>query len=662
MAHTWFAAAVFVVYAVTAQILAALLGEPAAVVSVSSAVAAFPVWAEVVALAFGLAGVAIALVVPTLAWISAFSMAHLRAAPLFHRAFAANLIQAVVFVGVWKAVDGIAPSRTVFIVWQALVTGVGMFVLLRARRRTIGPSRDRARLVVAGGLVLLLALPLLLWDKVVVEDGSDDGTEQFEFSRSLATNQLPYWDLENGFYGFYPSFMLFAYPTQLSFLAIGETEGGQRLPVFFFLFGIYLVLAELIRRRRRPLSWVELALLVGASATFLLYHVNHSTYELVADIAEPTGVDTFFTFLAAAAFYELTVRQRIWWGVFALFGAAALAAGTPFALLFLCGRVFARWPRFRWASLRGHVLDTLAFIVPLVIYQVVVAVYAYFYPLGSTKWSLDRIFDQYPLRIDPAVLGMVAENFAIFIAVVPLAGLALMVRRDRIARSLGFTILGYFATLVFFTRSNPHYLIPLCLFPAALYMRALVALDVGGRVRISGSVAYGAALSLLLVWSIPKDRSPHTTYRDFGAHTLMLYDSYPGLVQAAEHLVWNRPGIYLHLPNGKQLAENAPTLLALPPSDPRNDADYVEAAIEDVVRVSNPASTDTSPWGLTHHVWVRYADHAPVDGRRYHQVLAAAHLAPAAIDGFSRRELPDGWVLFYRPGESIFTWLGAAGS
>lgn len=277
------AALTFSIYVVSGQVLASVLGLSLWSVPVWDATNAYPMWASFVALAFGISGVAIALIVPTLAWIVAVSRPGLRTAALFHRAFATNLIQAVVFISAWKAFEGVVPPRAVFIGWQAVVTVVGLGLSWR-RHRGLWPSRDGPRLVVVAGTVLLLCLPLFLWSKIAIENGSDDGTEQFEFSRSLATNQLPYWDLENDHYGFYPSFMLFAYPTQLSFIALGETEAAQRLPVFFYLLGIVLALAELIRRRRRALSWVEVGLLVGAATAFLLYHVTHSTYEVVAEI------------------------------------------------------------------------------------------------------------------------------------------------------------------------------------------------------------------------------------------------------------------------------------------------------------------------------------------------------------------------------------------
>jgi len=657
----WLVVGTFVLYLATAQVVARITGQTASTAPVWSAEAVYPTWSQPVVLLFGLSGVTIALFVPAVAWALIVAGGRLRAASLFHRTFGLNLIQATAFVSVWKVFAGAVPPRPIFIAWQALVAAAGLVVLFRARYRTRIPPVDSRGPLLVGVLVLVILLPAFLWGKAFVEDGSGDGTEAFEFSRSLATHQLPYWDLENGYYGFYSHFMLFAYPTQLSFIAIGETEAAQRLPVFFYLLGIYLVLVELVRRRRRRLSWAEIVLLAGAAVFFLVYHAHHSTYELVADLAEPTGVDTFFTFLAASAFYALVARQRIWWGLFALFSSMALAAGLPFAVLFLLGRLVTKRPRLRWIALRSHTLDALAFLIPWIGYQLFVTVYSRFHPLGVTKWALENLFAWYTVHIDPVIALMQAANFAIIVAVVPFVGLGFVLCRDKLVRMLALPVIGYFVLLLLFARTNPHYLIPLSLFPAAILLRSLAAPDCDLRARRTGQVVYGAMLLLLTILVLPLDRTPHTAYREFGARTLMLYDSYPGVVDAAERLIRRRPELFVYLPNGKPALPWQRPELVLTGQAPSADDSSVQQSIADLVRRRATGGPAATPWGLSHHLWVRYSDTMPVEGRDYHQVLAAAHLAPRQLEGFSRRDLPDGWVLFYRPERSIFASLIPAG-
>jgi hypothetical protein len=648
----WSVAGAFLVYLGTAPVVASLAGESFGLAPVWSARVVYPLWSRPFVLMFGLSGVLVALFAPGVGWAVALAGYRLRAAALFCRAFVINLIQATALLTMWKAFTGTVPSRPVFIAWQALVAAAGLVVMFRSRRRGSARQVDEWRVLLIGALVLLLILPFFLWGKTFIEDASGDGNEAFEFSRSLAKHQLPHWDLENGYYGFYPSFMLFAYPTQLVFRTLGETDAAQRLPVYFYLLGIYLILAELIRSRRRRLFTIEVFLLVGAAVYFLVYNAHHATYELVADLAEPTGVDIFFTFLAASAFYALTTKQRFWWGITAFLGVTALPAGLPFAMLFLVGQLINFRFRLRAADLAR---DALAFLVPWVGYQLFVSLYSHFYPIGITKFAVANLFTRYSFRLDAMLAAGLAAKLALVVAIVPFIGLVFVVRRDRIVRRLGLVLAGYFAILVLFGRTNPHYLIPLGLIPTAMLLRSMAGSGIPAWVRSSVHLAYGAALVVLTILVLPSDRTPHSAYREFGARTLMLYDSYPSVVDATDQLVWRKPGFYVFLPDGTPafpwqqphlvFAEGETAAVLYPRQDGPLD------------RLISPQSTANGapiPWGITHHVWVRYADRKSSVLREYSQILAAGHLAPQQVDGFVRRNLPGGWVLYFRPDCSVF--------
>jgi len=643
----WIVLGTFGLYLATSPIIASLAGEAITQARAWSSDGYYPAWSRPFVLLFAISGVAIALVVPALAWAAVLARAPLRPASLFHRAFALNLLQAVAFISVWKAFAGSVPARPVFIAWQACVAAAGLGVLQRSPAARAPIAKDAARPALAGVFVLLVLLPLFLWGKTFVEDSSGDGTESFEFARSLATHQLPYWDLENGYYGFYPQFMLFAYPLQLAFIAIGEGEAGQRVPIYFYLLGTYLVLVELVRGRQRRLAWAEIALLLGAAVFFLIYHGYHSTYELVSDLAEPMGVDTFFTFISASALYALLTRQRAWWGLFALFGTMALAAGLPFAALFLAGRALAKLRSVRWAALRSHFCDGLAFGVPWLGYQIFVAVYSRFHPLGTTKWSFDNLFTLYPPGLGLANAGAVAANLAVVSALVPLLGLAFLLRRDSIVRTIAVPIAGYSALLVIFGRINPHYVTPLTLLPGAILLRSLASQrSVHAGLRALGYGAYGAALLALTLFALPSDRTPHTAYREMGKHTLLRYASYPDAVEAVTNLLEEKPELELELPTGKAVMPWAKSEVLLADGFDRTPV------MEDAVH--GKSAYAQALWGLSQHLWVRYSDRAPVPGREYQQILSTAELAPEHMAGFSRRELPGGWVLFSRDQASIF--------
>jgi hypothetical protein len=641
----WTVVGSFALYLVTASVLATATGQAVWTLLVWNPEIVYPLWLRPCTLAFGLSGVSIALVVPALPWVLVLARRPLRPAPLYQRAFLLNLLQTTLLLSASKALLGHVPTRAVFILWQATVAGSGLLALVRMGLGRQRAPIDSTRPVVAGVLVLLLGLPTLLWDKTFVEDSSGDGTEAYEFSRSLATHQLPYWDLENGYYGFYPNFMLFAYPTQLAFIALGESEGAHRLPVFLYLLGTYLALAELARARQRRLSWIELALLLGATGYFIIYHGHYSTYELVSDLAEPAGVDTFFTFLATAAGYELFTRQRAWWALFALAGVMALAAGTPFAGLFLLGRLIAERPALRWTALRAHVLDAAAFLILWLSYQGFVFVYTRFHPLGTTKWDIDNLSSIYPITPDWTTALELTVRFCWVIAIVPLAGLAVgAIRGDRLARMLAAVCGGYGLLLFTFTRTHTHYLIPLSMFPAALLLRALAKLPASsaGQTRLLTQALYGVALLGFIMFTLPFGRTPHTAYREIGRRTLMRYDSYSAAVQAVERLIESRPALYCSQPEGLRRFPWEQLDMEIPENE----------RLSDLLSMRVVEGDDAPYRELSHHLWVRYADKSPVAGHVYDQVLTTEQLASQQhLPGFAREPLAEGWVLFTRTPE-----------
>jgi len=171
---------------------------------------------------------------------------------------------------------------------------------------------DIRRLLIGGLTILSL---IIFQGKIFLENFSGDGTESFGFSRSLKSSVLPYWDLEDGRWGFYPRFMFFAYPNILSILHLGETEASVRLPFFVFLFCIYLLMDGLIRHGPgHSKARISDGILVSlAIVTFVICNIFYSTWHpYFADIAEPTHVDTMVTFYFLAAILFLLTEQNKW--------------------------------------------------------------------------------------------------------------------------------------------------------------------------------------------------------------------------------------------------------------------------------------------------------------------------------------------------------------
>jgi hypothetical protein len=121
----------------------------------------------------------------------------------------------------------------------------------------------RELLVPAAGVLLLIAAAwVTMPGKIGIEALDGDATEVHGFAASLFTRALPEWDLENGAWGFYPTFMFVAYPVFESLALLGDTEAAVRLPALLFLGILVLALADLAGRGR--------ALRAGGSLRVLL--------------------------------------------------------------------------------------------------------------------------------------------------------------------------------------------------------------------------------------------------------------------------------------------------------------------------------------------------------------------------------------------------------
>ena len=251
-------------------------------------------------------GISIIYFAPGLLWI-----AKKKDCTLWELIIKSALLSVVLYTAAFsilKFVFAIELSRS----WMLLTcSGITVtWAILNKRQFEISYSREEIRSVLIGGLTIIFLI-VLFHGKIFLENFTGDGTEAFEFSRSLKTKILPYWDLENGRWGFYPRFMFFAYPNILSILHLGEIEASVRLPFFIFLFCIHLLMVALIQHEsgRSKASASDSLFVSGAILLFVIFNIFYSTWHpYFADITEPTHVDTMVVFYFLAGYSFLVER------------------------------------------------------------------------------------------------------------------------------------------------------------------------------------------------------------------------------------------------------------------------------------------------------------------------------------------------------------------
>jgi hypothetical protein len=249
----------------------------------------------------------------------------------------------------------------------------------------------------------------------------------------------------------------------------------------------------------------------------------------------------------------------------------------------------------------------MAFAIPWLIYQILVIIYTNFYPMGSMetiKFSLTGMFARYNYGFNSEATLSILKKFLLASGFLPAFGLVFLLRKDRIARLLGLTVIGYFFVLAAFGRVHSHYLIPICLLPMIVYLRGLQNLPVKVRSFLTFSLV--ASLIIVSIWTFPKSYKPHTIYREFGSNTLMLFDRYPEAVNAAMPFteLFGARIIYQY-----RLSHSGSVNAVIP--------------FAELFGAGEPVPDSKIPWGMGHHTWVLYSDKEAVAGKQYLQILAS---------------------------------------
>ncbi len=427
-----------------------------------------------------------------------------------------------------KLVFAIELSRS----WMLLTcSGITVsWAILDKRQFEISFSREEIRSALIGGLTIIFLI-VIFHGKIFLENFTGDGTEAFEFSRSLKTKILPYWDLENGRWGFYPRFMFFAYPNILSILHLGETEASVRLPFFIFLFCIHLLMAALIQHEsgRSKASASDSLFVSGAILLFAIFNIFYSTWHpYFADIAEPTHVDTMVVLYFLAAILFLLNEQQEWLLLCCLFTCLSVANGVAvtfllFSTFFLLGRNRKRIFYFG-----------LSFTVVYLAYLGFVAIYDALHPLGFQRWSLQgmREYFSWDDLLSPNRYFLHLKYLLLMTGVIPVFFFPFMRKSDDLAIKVYLISALYTSGIFLFDRYNPHYFTSVALLFFIPFLRT-----VNGMERKNAQYAklsYAVVVGIILLSIFPFRYTLNQTARYLGSQTCIEATDYQAQVGLAE--------------------------------------------------------------------------------------------------------------------------------
>ena len=402
------------------------------------------------------------------------------------------------------------------VVWLLLVLRVKTRRGLRWPITQRSDARRIAWLVGASVLGIVALIPKLFWENFNV-----DGVEAFEFGRSLTTQILPNWEIQDGVFGLYHNFLLFAYPNYWFINLFGPFEAAARLPFLLYLIVLFAALILLIEwARPRQLSAGEEAMIWLGLSVYVVVHTYNTNYDsFFADLAEMAATDTLWVTCFLSACYALWTNRTGWFWLFALMTYTA----SPGGLLLLAALVPATF--FSGSAARMEQLRTVVSVIAVCL--VVGVAYELFYSglvMGqvnnqfSAKNMLRRL---YP----PTFTEFVRFNALVFPSgILPALSLLAVRRKDHAAWVIGGVTVIYFGAIYLQAWTSLHQFTPVMILPLVVFWRVYLDFSPAVQKWLLPSVALTTIASLYL--SLPRHFQINLAIREFGQATLYKIGDY----------------------------------------------------------------------------------------------------------------------------------------
>lgn len=259
-----------------------------------------------------------------------------------HAFLVSVVLQVAFIIGIRVADYSIALSRTSLL---SAAAAAGVLMLAHAAPRVwqvahAHRSNGGDWLQILAVVAAIMLFMFLLSDSLSRTNFSDDEQETIEFARSLAHTWVPNWlvtGTEGWAWGFYPVFVLFAYPTYALIVWCGESEFAARSLYWVSLAVAVLCCLDLYRQSaNRPTRAGDLILIVLAMYVVTIVATFYSSWNpYFAGLAEPSGGDMFGFALFLVSVHMLFARHDGRFLVTALAQHMASPNGTVYTLTLL---------------------------------------------------------------------------------------------------------------------------------------------------------------------------------------------------------------------------------------------------------------------------------------------------------------------------------------
>ncbi|MEO8367658.1 MAG: hypothetical protein ABI806_00460 [Candidatus Solibacter sp.] len=430
--------------------------------------------------------------------------------------FGASLALTLVLGTCLKLALGTPLSDDTFVACWAVAflasAGFCAFRIHSGQAQIISPDvmeiRRLALMAVASALAVAILTPKLFWENLNI-----DGTEAFEFGRSLSRFVLPNWDIQGGAFGFYHNFVLFAYPNHWFLALFGSLEGSVRLTFVFYLALMFAALILLIEHglERGLRLREELTLCLGLALYTVLQAYNTTYDPFFADIAEPGATDTLVMVCFLAALYFLW-SERMRWFVFFVVATYLSTVGGSALLLALGASLLTVPAAKKYAYLRCLAVVGVCCGLFGLLHE---TLYNYFVLKGAKDQFSAR---NMAARLFPPTLTEFYRLGAVIFpsGVLPSISILAISRADPVAWCTALIAVMYAGLIYVQAWTSLHQFTPAMVLPLVVFWRIYLARPQVQRLLL-GAVVATTGISLLL--SLPRHFEINLASREFGAVT-----------------------------------------------------------------------------------------------------------------------------------------------
>jgi hypothetical protein len=464
-------------------------------------------------------------------------------------AFGASLLLCVFLSTGGKLSLGLPLGSAAFLsLWLVAAVVALAFLIFQVRRRgeiswPLSQVIEWRRILWVAAVVVLGVI--VLTPKIFWENFNVDGIEAFEFGRSLSRHVLPHWEIQDGVFGFYHNFLLFAYPNHWFITLFGPVEAAARLPFLLYLIVLFASVLLLIEwMSARQLSAIEETVLWLGLALYSVVQVYNTNYEpFFADIAEMAATDTLWVTCFVCACYALWSSRIGWFWIFALMTYTASPGGLLLLAALAPVTFFSRSPQ------RLQQLKSLGKII-VVCLLIGVAYEVLYNPLVigdvnnqfSTKNMLRRL---YP----PTVTEFVRFNALVFPSgILPALSLLAVRRTDPAGWMIGGVTAVYFGAIYLQAWTSLHQFTPVMILPIIVFWRLYLESSSAVQRWLLPTLACTTIVSFFL--SLPRHFQINLAIREFGEATLYKVGDYDRSYERAVRGAWSLSAL---LPAGYRL-------------------------------------------------------------------------------------------------------------